>query len=272
MVTFSEPLVCAETPLYVLIYKPPGLPSAPLTQAEEPTLVQWCVRRFPEVGHIKGKKRIEGGLLHRLDTDTNGLVLFARTQEAYDSIILQQEWGQFVKTYRAWCEMREEAGHAVGPGFPPLPVTIGCTLKGTIKAPFFIESAFRPYGPGRRAVRPVVTEMKRPGSIINKEISLDRGKPYKTTILSIHSEPSQDRISLVDVQLERGFRHQIRCHLAWLGMPILGDRLYNPHGISSWQEQEPLHLQAWAVEFRDPETGHPVRYELSSSTDTGGMV
>ncbi|MCA1949074.1 MAG: RNA pseudouridine synthase [Treponema sp.] len=262
MVTSSEPFVCAETPAYLLVYKPPGLPTAPLTATEEHTLVQWCVKRFPEVGNIKGRKLIEGGLLHRLDTDTNGLVLFARTQEAYDLISAQQEGGLFLKTYRAWCIKREEGGHAAGPGCPPLPFQIDWSCK----APFLVESAFRAYGPGRKAVRPVVVVKK------TKEISLDHGKPYRTKILSIQSEPQHESLLVVNAQIARGFRHQIRCHLAWIGMPILGDKLYNPHGTFKEHEKDLLHLQAWAVEFRDPETGESVRYELSSSTETGGMV
>lgn len=268
MVTSFEPFVCAETPSYLLIYKPPGLPTAPLTAKEEHTLVQWCVKRFPEVGNINGRKIIEGGLLHRLDTDTNGIVLFARTQEAYDSISAQQDSGQFLKTYRAWCIKGEEGGKAAGPGFPPLPYQIDWSCK----APFLVESAFRPYGPGRKAVRPVVIDIKQPISKNTKEISLDRGQPYKTTVLSVQAEPQHESIFVVNAQIARGFRHQIRCHLAWIGMPIRGDKLYNPHGISKKHEQDMLYLQAWAVEFRDPETSNLVRYELSSSTDTGGMV
>ena len=46
---------------------------------------------------VRGKKEIEAGLLHRLDTDTRGLVLFAKDQAVYDFLAARQEAGQMIK-------------------------------------------------------------------------------------------------------------------------------------------------------------------------------
>ena len=47
---------------------------------------------------VHGKKAIEAGLLHRLDTDTRGLVLFAKEQAVYDFLAARQEAGRIIKT------------------------------------------------------------------------------------------------------------------------------------------------------------------------------
>jgi 23S rRNA-/tRNA-specific pseudouridylate synthase len=58
---------------------------------------------------------------------------------------------------------------------------------------------------------------------------------------------------LATVGLTRGFRHQIRAHFAWIGLPLLGDRLYG--GV----ERPFLALVATELGFEDPETGLPLR-------------
>ncbi|AEJ19725.1 pseudouridine synthase [Gracilinema caldarium] len=250
MHTSPDPFIVASSNSYLIIYKPPGLATAPLVKGEQYTLVSWCVTRFPEVGDVVGKKAIEGGLLHRLDTDTNGLVLFARNQAAYENLLEQQAYGRILKQYRAWCQMWDAEKTLIGPGFPPPPVQ----LVPPLSQPLEVASLFRPYGPGRKQVRPVVSRTQ-------KGLTLDHGQPYKTLIRSIEREEHASTIYLLDVQIERGFRHQIRCHLAWLGFPIVGDPLYNPR-YSLGPCKHLLALQAYGLEFLDPDTRQPVAYSL----------
>ncbi len=247
------PFIIASSASYLIVYKPPGLATAPLSEREQSTLVAWCMTHFPEVGNVAGKKAIEGGLLHRLDTDTNGLVLFARNQASYEHLMEQQEQGKIVKKYRAWSQKLDADNSFIAKGFPPPPVQ----LVPPLSRPFEVASPFRPYGPGRKQVRPVVARTQ-------KELALDHGKPYKTLIRSVEQEEHNPSIYILDVQIERGFRHQIRCHLAWLGFPILGDRLYNPcYALHQGKESLVLHLQAYGLEFLDPDTQNQVYYELA---------
>jgi 23S rRNA pseudouridine1911/1915/1917 synthase len=89
-----------------------------------------------------------------------------------------------------------------------------------------------------------------------KELALDRGAPYRTEILSLVSAGPEGTRVLAVARLARGFRHQVRCHLAWIGLPLVGDELYGSGG------DEPLALSAIALSFPDPAGGAPVRYSL----------
>src|SRR4030095_340608 len=77
-----------------------GIPSHPLKAGEKGTLIQGVLARFPEVGKV-GKDPREGGLLHRLDNETSGLLLIARTQEAYDFLREEFEKRRVEKEYGA---------------------------------------------------------------------------------------------------------------------------------------------------------------------------
>ena len=59
----------------------------------------------------------------------------------------------------------------------------------------------------------------------------------------------------VRCRLSRGYRHQVRAHLAALGLPIAGDPLYAPQGAEAQPESAQVGLQLYAVslEFPDPE-------------------
>jgi 23S rRNA pseudouridine1911/1915/1917 synthase len=244
--------VLEETAAYGVVYKPPLWHSAPLKGEAYPgepsarILLFWYADTYPGVLEIRGKNTHEGGVLHRLDYETQGLVLFAKTQDAMDALARQQREGLFVKEYTAL----SGGNRGELPGFPP-------ALRAG-PAPFTIESAFRPFGPGRREVRPAaLTGAGR----LPKKIALDQGQPYKTEVLEMSRRG--DRVYF-RLRIHRGFRHQIRCHLAWLGYAILNDTTYGaPAGGGA------LALRAEAISFYDPESRSPRNYRIAGP-DIGG--
>jgi 23S rRNA pseudouridine1911/1915/1917 synthase len=218
--------------------------SAPLKGGD--SLLGWCAQRYPETLLPQGRLSREGGLLHRLDYGAWGLVLIARTQEALEALRLQQGQGRFVKEYGVLTEARPRP---LLPGFPLAPST------GPAEAPpFAVESAFRAYGPGRRAVRPVPFDKAAPHK--RPPPALDQGKPYRTEILD---RRETGNALYFRARLTRGFRHQIRCHLSWLGHPVLGDGLYGQA-----EAEGPLMLKAQGLFFPDPITGESREYRLPS--------
>jgi 23S rRNA pseudouridine1911/1915/1917 synthase len=241
----AQPYVLEETAAYAVVYKPPLWHSAPL-EREKPgdpsalTLLFWYAGLYPGVLEVQGRKAHEGGLLHRLDYETQGLVLFAKTQGAMEALTMQQREGLFTKEYGAL----SQAGREELPGFPPV------FTPGPV--PFTIQSAFRPFGPGRREVRPVVPSGSRK---VRKKIALDQGQPYKTGVLEMSPRGEQVYFRL---GISRGFRHQIRCHLAWLGYAILNDKTY---GGRSFKDGT-LALRSQGISFYDPESNTPRDYRI----------
>jgi 23S rRNA pseudouridine1911/1915/1917 synthase len=237
----EAPAVLAETEAYAVVYKPPRMHSAPLAKnaGEGGTLVHWYAGSCPAALALRGRRAGEGGLLHRLDYETRGLVLFAKTQDALDALTFQQERGLFTKEYGALCGKGPLPGGTV----PPAPE------RG--EPPFTLESAFRPFGPGRREVRPAAFP---PAGRQRKAAALDRGGPYVTEVLE--QVPLPGGLVYFRLGIRRGFRHQIRCHLAWLGFPILNDGLYGAGGEGL------LALKAQGLAFFDPQSGEGRRYGL----------
>ena len=193
---------------------------------------------------VRGRKACEGGLLHRLDYQTRGLILAACNQRAFDGLRRQQEEGRFVKEYRA---VSRGAAGTLPPGFPAFPSFVQADgLR--------IESAFRAWGRGRAAVRPVTPREGDEARAI-----------YRTEILSrARTEDGEDGMDGTEefrLRLTRGFRHQIRCHLAWAGSPITNDELYGG-APSANAEGFYLALTATAIMFDDPETGERREYRI----------
>lgn len=215
-------------------------------------------RRIREA-QVRGKKAIEAGLLHRLDTDTRGLVLFARDQAVYDFLAARQEAGQMIKTYCAFVEPSlSRAMEYNGYGFDAIELStlkeLSAAQRGiaaqeqivvqegiSAQLPLTLESQFRNFGPGAKRVAPVFS-----GSRHYKK----DGRLYTTVIEAADILPSPPLIR-VRCRLSRGYRHQVRAHLAAAGLPIAGDPLYVPQGA----EAAPVSLQLYAVslEFPDPE-------------------
>ena len=199
-----------ENEPFLIVNKPKGLPSAPLKKGDSSALTL-VSNEFPECLEVKGKKEIEGGLVHRIDTDTDGLLLIAVTQEFYNFIQDAQDKGLFIKTYSAICTRLLNNDDDSYPPCPLENIETGTEYK--------ISSYFRHYGPSRKSVRPVTDQSP---MIARKKA----GKNLYTTNLMIKD---QDRKELhIECRITQGFRHQVRSHLAWLGFPVIGDTLYNP--------------------------------------------
>jgi len=213
----------------LVLDKPEGLHTAPLREGEGGTLLDAVIEQFPEVERVPGIKPVEPGLLHRLDKGTSGLVVIARTVRAFTGLLAQFESGAVRKEYVAVCVPR-----------------IG--LRSTRLS---VASRFASHGPGRAKVR-VVMPFEHRAQVL-REASPD----------TYHTEAEiADRgagCCLVRCTITRGFRHQVRAHLAHLGLPIVGDPLYGapvPPGFG-----ERMYLHATAVELHHPADGRPLRFE-----------
>jgi 23S rRNA pseudouridine1911/1915/1917 synthase len=86
--------------MLVAIDKPPGVPSHPLAPGERGTAANAIVARFPECATASPDAR-EGGLVHRLDNETSGVLLAARGRDAWEALRATLRAPDCVKTYLA---------------------------------------------------------------------------------------------------------------------------------------------------------------------------
>jgi len=192
----------------LVVHKPPGQPSATLRPGERGTLVNALVARYPELTGI-GHRRREPGLIHRLDTETSGLVVVARSNAAFGTLTRALQGGRITKRYLAIVAASE------------LPA------NGVID---------RPLGPDPR----------RHGRVrVVPEPAREYAKPSVTRYVVLERSA---RFLLLELEAARAFRHQIRAHLASLGAPLVGDALYDGPAWPGAGSRHALHASyvAWA--------------------------
>jgi len=243
--TDNAPYVIEETGDFAVVFKPPRMHSAPLAKKEGGTLLDWFTARERTLSPC------QANLMHRLDFDTHGLVLFAKNIKSFEFFKDLQDKGGFIKEYSAICAIIYNESSVPNkssvPGFPPPPALAGHAPSP--ENPLIIESFFRPFGPGRKLVRPIIEEGKK-----SKETAKDNGGFYRTEIIAING-------NVFSLRLKRGFRHQIRCHLCWAGHPILNDPLY-PQPVENVSSVPNMSLRACSLSFADPSTGKQLEYRI----------
>lgn len=218
-----------EDESFAVLYKPQGIPTAPIKQNETGTLLHYFLRLRPECMGVRGKKEIEAGLIHRLDTPTSGLVLIAKTQSIYDELIYLQEKNLIKKTYTAFCQSI------------PSQKIIDDFKIDTVTLPYTIKSQFKPFGPKGKKVMPAFAGMKK--------FTRD-GKIYTTHITVLQKNGNDFSVTCT---LTQGYRHQVRSHLAAIGLPICCDGLYNRNYTCKDEilrnHSYPLQLYAVGISF-----------------------
>ncbi|HEY9595044.1 MAG TPA: RluA family pseudouridine synthase [Spirochaetia bacterium] len=210
-----------EDECLLVVEKPAGMHTAPLRPGEGGTLLELVMEAYPEVRDVPGIKPVEPGLLHRLDRDTSGLVVVARTADAFE--VLRDAFDTMRKEYVAACVTKDDAA----------------------ETSFRVTSRFAPYGPGRRRVR-VVTDDGGSGRA-PRETTRDT---YTTEVTVTRRDGGR---ALVRAALTRGFRHQVRVHLSYVGLPIIGDPLYGKPVPPEFAPR--MYLHAALVALRHPRTG-----------------
>lgn len=90
----------------------------------------------------------------------------------------------------------------------------------------------------------------------NKQIILDTGKEARTEYFVLEQK---NGLSRVEIHILEGRRHQIRVHLAHLGNPVVGDKLYGKNGSTR------MLLHAKKIQFNHPRTLKPVSFEIKET-------
>jgi 23S rRNA pseudouridine1911/1915/1917 synthase len=182
-----EPILIAQEPDFLVVGKPPNLLSHPTRPDGKPSLLGWLQDKFP--GEFIA-------LVNRLDRETSGTVLVARSPEAASHLGTLTMRREIHKYYMALVSGRIEKEHNV------IEISIG-RLGISPENPIWLRQGFiAPDDPTGRKTAPARTEYWR---------------------LAV-----SDMISLLRLQAHTGRLHQLRVHLAHIGHPVIGDKIYGP--------------------------------------------
>lgn len=242
--------IAFEDASVVVIDKPAGLVVHPAAGHQDGTLVNALVAHCgASLSGIGGVKR--PGIVHRLDKDTSGLLVVAKTDEAHRSLSDQfRAHGADGNLHRAYL--------ALVWGAPVRP-------KGTIDAPL-----------GRSAAN-------------RTKISVSRGERARQAVTHYEvvevfpgAAPAQT-VSLVRLTLETGRTHQIRVHLAHIGHPVVGDPVYGT-GFKTREASLPEDvrnrvaglgrqaLHAAELGFAHPRSGRQMAFESPLPSDIAQIL
>lgn len=218
--------VLFEDDALVAVDKPAGMPSHALHPDEVDTVANFLLALHPELATV-GRNDREAGLVHRLDTDTSGVLLAARTASGYQDLRQQFSRHEVIKEYLAL-------------------VAGTVRVAGVVRAPIAHDAR----DPRRMKVAVEGASGGREAATYFRPMERLRGA------------------TLLLVQIPTGVRHQIRLHLASIGHPLIGDRLY---GEARPQAARHL-LHAARLVVIHPETGQPLEIRSPLPVDFDGAL
>ena len=213
--------------------KPAGIPVQPLSCRETGTLMNAVVARYPECRPL-GDSPLMAGALHRIDADTSGLVLVARTADAFTNLRTQFAAQTVKKTYLALVEGS---------------VAVGGTLENDLVHDPTLPFCRMIDARGRRSASIGGVRGDRSPGVARTFHAVTQFAPIARTTVE-----NEER-TLLEVTIFTGVTHQIRAQLALAGMHIVNDRLYGAFAV---ENQTGHCLHALAASFTHPVSGDPV--------------
>jgi tRNA pseudouridine32 synthase / 23S rRNA pseudouridine746 synthase len=193
----------------IVVDKPCGLLTMG-TDRDKSRTVHSILNDYVRKGNPKSRNRVY--IVHRLDRDTSGILLFAKSEQA--KMFLQSDWENSTKIYLAVV-----FGHLATP-------------QGTISSYLAENAALTVYSTPDPA----------------------KGKLSQTAYTLVKE---QKGLSLLQIQLLTGRKHQIRVHFSEKGHPVVGDRKYGK-GHASYAN---LALHARSISFTHPVSGARLHFE-----------
>lgn len=199
----------------LVVNKAPGMVVHPAPGHFTGTLVNALLHHCPDLSGIGGVAR--PGIVHRLDQDTSGLIVVAKSQRAMDSLVKAfASHTAIEKTYIAICHGRPrlESGR--------------------------IENLIGRHPVDRK--RMAIVQRNGKNAITNWRV------------LTTPQDTARSGVSCLECKIETGRTHQIRVHTASLGCPVIGDKQYGKSALDKRLTPVPLRqmLHAWRLTLWHP--------------------
>ncbi|MCH2169475.1 RluA family pseudouridine synthase [Myxococcota bacterium] len=204
--------VLARGPGWLVIDKPAGVPVHPLREGERGSLLSGVSAQHPEI-HGVGEGALRSGVVHRLDVDTSGCIVFATRQQTWQRLRAAFHEHRVEKVYRALVRGRLEPGE----------VRLGLVMAR--------------HRPARVRV------------MADSEVERARGVRWSET--RWRSVEHFENATLVEARPRTGHLHQLRATFAHLGHPLLGDSTYADSATARAAPRHMLH--ASQVRFEEVE-------------------
>jgi 23S rRNA pseudouridine1911/1915/1917 synthase len=179
---------------FLIINKPSGLVVHPFDHSTEETLLDFLQTHIPESFSISnqrvlmdGRTLALGGLVHKLDRDTSGVMVVAKNQDTFDTFRVQFSSHIIEKKYHAVVE--------------------GLVIKDT-------QRIDGPLGRNKKEYKQTVNPQN------------PRNGELREAVTDVQVLRRNDITTLVELTPKTGRTHQLRAHMAHIGHPIVGDKAY----------------------------------------------
>ena len=225
----------------LVINKPAGLSVHGDGFGKQETLVDWLMKKYPEISEVgesmftqKREEIKKPGIVHRLDKETSGVMIIAKTQEAFLFFKKQFQNHEVKKIYRA-------------------------ILSGHVNFPVGEEKVLDwPIG---RSVNDSRIRVARNGG---------KGKLRDAVTVFRLIENLADKYAYIEAEPKSGRTHQLRAHFKAYNHPIIGDSLYNPTDNGNGVIGRTA-LHAYSLKLKDP-SGEIVTFLAPLPVDFEGAL
>ena len=218
----------------VVVDKPAGLLSVAYEPGDKDTLADCTRALLRRMGGRRFEPRV--GVVHRLDKDTSGLMVFARTLDAKRILEIQFRAHDIERVY-----------HAIA--------------HGAVAAERVETHLITDRGDG---IRGSYGHFRRPRGGIPPEA--------KRSVTHVRPIAALEGATLIECRLETGRQHQIRIHLSELGHPLVGERVYiRDYAGPKIESARPM-LHARVLGFVHPRTGQRMSFEREAPEDFRAMI
>lgn len=228
----------------LVINKPAGMVVHPGAGVERGTLVNAVLHHaggsLSSIGGV-----IRPGIVHRLDKDTSGLIMVAKNDLAHNHLAAQLKDKSAGRTYLALLE----GAAATSNGIVDLPI-------------------------GRHPNKRTQMTVVKPGQ---EKTILARQAVTHYQVLETVILPGRGNCTLMSLELKTGRTHQIRVHMSYLGLPVVGDLVYNTKTTGSLAARQKLGLigqalHAHKLRFTHPVTGKLLEFTAALPNDFSSLI